>query len=154
MTKEERKLYKLQSPETQRAMDIQAGRKVKEIVRPPMQCKKPDGSVDLNVREITQKEHDDYLLFRRKRGAIFEEVRTNYLTKMAKEGKIHISLMSQIETNHVMPPDLVTEKAQKAFMGLLSIAGIKERFKSIMETMFKPSHAEVMAEGMRKMNPK
>lgn len=117
------------------------------------QVLREDGSVDLNVREISKEDYDAYQALRYKRGKWFEEVRTNYLMKMAAEGKIHISLMDQIETAHVMPPPLVIERAEKAYQGTL--ATIKDKFKALMDSMFKPTHAEIVAEGMRKaMNEK
>lgn len=162
MTPAEKKIYDIQSPQTKRLMDIQAGRKPEDdpkyaddqwfkAIPKEAQCVKEDGSVDLNVREVSQKEYDDYQALRYRRGKAFEEARTAYLMKAAKEGKIHISLMSQIETNHVMPTEEVKEKAERAYMGTL--ATIKEKFKSLMESLFKPSYAEIVAEGMRKVKP-
>lgn len=114
---------------------------------------KSDGSVDLGVREISKADYDSYQSLRYQRGAWIEEIRTKYLMKMASMGKIHHSLMGQIETNHVTPAPLVIERAEKAYMGTL--ATLKEKFKAFMDDLFKPSHAEIVAEGMRRaMNEK
>lgn len=156
MTEAEQKIFDIQSPSYKEAMSQSESERRQHRLTPipkEAQCLKEDGSVDLNIREISQKEYDDYQALRYRRGKAFEEARTAYLMKAAKEGKIHISLMSQIETNHVMPPDPVREKAEKAYMGLFSIAAIKDKFKDIMDSLFKPTHAEIIAEGMRKVKP-
>ncbi len=143
---------KKQAPSTARALRQSAAeRTVHRLSEIPKeaQCVKADGTVDLNVREISKEDHDAYQALRYRRGAAFEEARTAYLKKMAAEGKIHISLMNQIETDHVMPPEPVKERAEKAYMGTL--ATIKEKFKNLMDSLFKPTHAEIIAEGMRKI---
>lgn len=161
MNEVEKKIYDMQSPQTKRLMDIQRTRpqsadasykreKALSPVPEKAQVLKEDGSIDLNVREISQKEYDEFQAFRYRRGKLFEEVRTAYLKKMAAEGKIHVSLMNHIETDHVMPPEPVRERAEKAYMGKL--AGLKEKFKNLMESIFKPTptHAEIISEALKK----
>lgn len=153
MTEAEQKIFDMQSLSYKEAMgQSEAERKLHRLSPLPKesQCLKEDGSIDLNVREITQKEYDDYQALRYRRGAAFEEARTAYLMKAASEGKIHPSLMSQIETNHVMPPDVVKERAEKGFLGLFSVTKIKEKFKDIMDSLFKPQHVDIMAEALRR----
>lgn len=122
------------------------------VISKEAQCVTESGSIDLNVREITEKEYNDYQAFRIRRGAAFEEARTAYLMRAAKEGKIHHSLLDKIETNHVMPPLIIKEKAEEAFLSNPNIVQrVKEKFKKMMDSIFKPQHAEIMAEGIKKM---
>lgn len=160
MSPEEKKIYDIQSPQTKRMMDMQAGRPLKDdaeyFARPlpnpeDYHCLKEDGSIDLNVRDISPEEYALHKGARLRRGAAFEEVRTAYLMRMKAEGKIHPSLYHMIETEHVMPPDVVRERAAKTWLGGFGLKAIKEKFSEIMGKIFKPTHAEIVAEEIRKM---
>ena len=94
------------------------------------QCLKEDGTVDLNVRELSQQEADFHNGVRQKRGSIISELRRDKPVSTLTDGK--------------------RERAQSAFMRTFSLAALKERFKKIMGDVFKPTYAEMMAEAMRK----
>lgn len=131
--------------------------KADRMIGKEAQVLKEDGSVDLNVRPITKEEAEAYQEFRRKRGAWIEEVRTAYLMKKIEEGKIDPSLpgiKGMIDTPHVSPGIQVRERAVEAFVRGSILQVVKDKFKEIMNSIFKPSHAEIVAEEMRKMNGK
>lgn len=149
MTPKEKEILDMQEPSTRAALlEPEIDRKLRQLtpIVKESQVTKEDGSVDLAPREITKEEYDAYQALRYQRGAAFEEARTAYLMRMAALGKIHVSLMPQIETNHVMPPEPVKEKAERAFMGRFTFSAIKEKFKEIMDSVFKPSFAELVKE--------
>lgn len=151
MTEKEAKILAMQQPSTRKALrESEADRKLHVIspITDKAQCTKEDGSVDLRVREISEEEYGLFESTRRGAGATFEEARTNYLMAKAKEGKIHHSLLDKIETNHVMPTLEQKQRAEKAFMGILQT--IKQKFQDIISHLIKPSHAEIIAEEIRK----
>lgn len=158
MSPEEQKLFDIQSPSYKAAMSqSQAERELHRISAVPKeaQCVKEDGSVDLNVRAITAAEAEFYdgdFGVRRKQGARFEEARIAYLSKAISEGKVHESLRKQLETPHVMPNEETRQRAIDAWMGNRTVAKLKERFKAMMDVLFKPQHAEIVADEMRKLN--
>lgn len=169
---EERKKFilSLQTPATRDAMlagesrsDVEQALYVKQkkdsLVSIKAQCVKEDGSVDLNVRVFTEEEKKKYdpetgtseIYGRnRKRGAWFEEVRTNYLMKMVKEGKVDKRLEHMIETPHVFPTLEIKEKAKEAFMRPGFAQRVKEKFKSIMDGIFSVSVADIAIENVKK----
>lgn len=151
------KILSLQSPLVQQALrQTDEERKIAReapIIK-AAQVLKEDGSVDIAPRKITAEEEKAYEDFRMRRGAYFEEARGAYLSKMAKAGKIHHSLLGQIETPHVMPPEEVKERAKRAWLGHFTPKAIKEKFAEIMGKIFKPTHAEIVAAEMKRRNDK
>lgn len=117
-----------------------------------------NGNVDLNVRHISEAEYDLHDKARRRVGAAVEETRTLYLTQAISDGRIsaealkHSSLHDGVETKHVLPTANQRESAIQAWMGTLK--SVKERFKEMMGHIFKPQYAEIVAEGMKKLNEK
>lgn len=160
MTEEEQKTYdhilNLQSPSTRAAMTLSSEDRAKSTALfsgAEAQCKKEDGSVDLGkIRELSKEEFEFYESVRRHAGARFEDARTNYLMANMEKGKVNPNLLTQIETNHVKPTEEARGRAELAFMGKLK--SITQRFKEMVGQMFKPQHADVVAEEMRKMNEK
>lgn len=167
LSSEEREKYLLsiQSEDTKMLLIAQSKRshiddvlyqkeKAEKLAPYKAQCLKEDGSIDLNVRPITKKEADDYLEFRRKRGEWIEETRTAYLMKKYDEGKLDKRLLEHIETPRVIPGPILKEKSEKAFLRGSTLLAVKEKFKEIMASIFKPTHAEIVAEEMRRRNGK
>lgn len=152
MTEKEQKIFDMQSPSYKAAMaqseDERKAHRLSAIVS-NAQCLKEDGSVDLNIREISLEQEQAYLQFRRERGPAIEETRTAYLK--ANLHKIHPKLHSSIETPYVIPPAERKERAIKGYMGGFTVKAIKEKFTEIMKSLFKPTHAEVVAGELRKM---
>ncbi len=96
------------------------------------QCVKEDGSVDLNVRFISQAETTVHERSRRLRGGIIEELRGQ---------NKHESTLSEEKK----------ERAINAFMRTFSLDALKRKFKAMMGDLFKPSHAEIMAESIKRV---
>lgn len=92
---------------------------------------KEDGTVDLNIRAITQQEAEAYSSLRCARGEWIAESRKEEV-KTLTEGK--------------------KNKAVNAFMTLRTLEMVKDKFKELMGQIFKPQHAEIVAEEMRKRN--
>jgi hypothetical protein len=137
----EEKIISRQCPSTQALMLAQNARPEEEdgayitrIKFTPVdmsaQCKKEDGSIDLNVRAATIEEMDLHDRFRRRRGSLIELIR----------GSGGVSTLS----------DDKRERAIDSFMRKTTLGAIADRFKKIMSEMFKPSYAEVMAEAIKK----
>jgi hypothetical protein len=144
VTSKEQKIFDIQCDSTKTLLLAQALRPVEEDVlyigkirntkiAIEAQCVKEDGTVDLNVRELTQKEADFHNTVRRKAGERIEEKR-------------------QDKPAHTLT-DEKRERAQTAFMARLTLGAIKERFKRLMQETFKPTYAEIVAEEMKKRNP-
>ncbi len=141
MTKEEQKIFDIQCESTKKLMIAQRNRPLSEDseywskirftpIAKEAQCVKEDGTVDLNVREITPEQEAFELAIRKKRG--------EYLSKIREEKPINT---------------LTDEKRERATMAWLSgspLAAIKKRFKDLMQGLFRPSYAEHVAEEMRK----
>lgn len=101
------------------------------------QCVKEDGSVDLNVRPI----YDE-------NGEELPEIKLAHEARSRSGQRLH-------EIRRDKPIRTITdekkERASNAFMERFTLDAIKERFKKLMKDMFKPTHAEIMAEGLKKM---
>lgn len=95
------------------------------------QCVKEDGTVDLNVRELTQTEADFHQGVRGRRGLVIESLRNDK----------HVSTITEERR----------ERATNAFMDRFSLESIKNKFKAMMTGLFKPDYAEIVAEQMRKI---
>lgn len=146
----------MQSPSTRRLLEAQSIRKEEqdkengqkrneEPIPLNAQCKKEDGSIDLNVRKLTEDETDFYnkeygrsKIYGRKseRGSWWEEVRAEYL----RTKTLDIKIGDKIETDPVEPSEEKKEKARMAWMGTLK--KVKEKFAEIMGEMFQPSALE------------
>lgn len=156
MSEKDQKIFDMQPKSTQDALlQSEIERKFHRYSEIPKEaeCVKEDGSVDLNIRHITEEEHELYdgrEGLRRKAGERFEAARTNYLRIKASQSKIHSSLLSKIETDHVMPSAEVRDRAEKAYLGVLK--SITEKFKQMWEHLFKPSHAEIVAKEMKRLS--
>lgn len=94
------------------------------------QCVKEDGTVDLNVRELSHEEAIFHQGVRSVAGRRIEEARGNEPVSTITDAK--------------------RERATTAFMGKITLAAIKERFKTLMGDVFKPSYAEIVAAEIRK----
>lgn len=94
------------------------------------QCTKEDGTVDLNVRNISQKEANIEESLRLNRGEAIENLRPQATTPTLTEEK--------------------RDRGTSAFMRAFSVDALKHKFKMVMKDLFKPSHAEIMAEAIRK----
>lgn len=144
MTEQERKIYDIQTPATKYLMDQQRKRSPEEdsawwarAIPKEAQVRDEEGNVFINARSLH-----------------FEEVRV--YDKMRREAGGRIAEMRADKVERPLPEqwELATRKnkAIDAFMGIFSVEVIKNKFKEIMGSLFKPSHAEMVAEGMRKVN--
>lgn len=137
----EQKTIDIQGPSTKELMLAQNERpleddflhiaKIRETpITKDAQCLKEDGSVDLNVREFTQKELVIEEKIRQERGEIIGKLRPEATASTLTEEK--------------------RERGSSAFMRALSVDALRHKFKMVMEGLFKPTHAEIMAESIRK----
>lgn len=126
----------MQAPSTRHALSqSEAERKAHRLAPIPneAQCIKEDGSVDLNIRMITKEEEKAEQSLRYGRGAVIERV-------IAEERR----------AASVEPRPEVRERATKAFMGGFTVKAVREQFKKIFGELFKPTHAEIVAQEMKK----
>lgn len=93
------------------------------------QCLKEDGTVDLNVRELGHEEAQFHEGVRRRAGSTLEQIR----------GDKAVSTLTQEKR----------ERATNAFMERFSMDAIKNKFKAMMRSVFKPSYAEIVAQQMK-----
>lgn len=139
MNEKEQKIFDMQCESTKALLIAQSLRPIEEDdlyfnkirftkIDQKAQCLKEDGTVDLNVRPLSQGEADSYNELRRLRGRFMHK-------EFAKVSSITVEKR---------------EKAQSAFMRTFSLATLKDKFKEIMGHVFKPSYAEIMAEGMKR----
>lgn len=141
MAKLDSKIFDIQCEETKRLLLAQTLRpesedyayiwKLKsEPIKKDAQRVKEDGSVDLNVRPVTQQEADYFGKHRYERGGIIAKIR----------GDKEISTLTQDKK----------ERASNAFVDKFSMETIKNKFKSMMKGLFKPDYAEIVADELRK----
>lgn len=135
------KIIRLQDKSTQELMHAQNLRPVEEDddhiwkikftpIKKEAQVLKKDGSVDINARPLTLEEAKNHNSFRRERGAIIQALRADSTPSTLTEEK--------------------KERAQDAFMRTFSLASLKEKFKTMLAHLHKPTPEEIMAEALRK----
>lgn len=131
VTKEE-KILSLQCPSTRRALQRPTEDDAEwrsRSIPANAQCLKEDGTVDLNVRQLTQQVADFHQELRYNRGSVIQALKDEEIKHTLTEEK--------------------KEKAVHAFMAKITLGALKERFKSIMSGLFKPEYAEVVATQMK-----
>lgn len=137
----EQKIIDLQEPSIRELMLMQNVRKPEDdyeyisrirltAVDQKAQCVKEDGTVDLNVRDFGNQELQIEKGLREKRGEIIQGLRGEPTTATITEEK--------------------RERGASAFMRALSVDALKNKFRMVMKDLFKPSHAEIMAEALKK----
>lgn len=141
MTEEQQKIFDIQCESTKALMLAQMSRPeeddylyIAKLRSTPIvkeaQCLKEDGTVDLNVRFVSQAEETLHKDARYKRGEIIARGREATEPTITEEKR---------------------ERGAAAFMRAFSVDALKHKFKMVMKDLFKPSHAEIMAEAMRKV---
>ena len=139
MTPKEKKILEMQCESTRRCLERPPELDLTWLRRPlpkEAQVVKEDGSVDLNVREISEEEYNREQKLRYGRGAQFEDARTNYL--MAKKDKINWQRLGHmITTDHVISSKEKIENAIMAFLKTNVVEKIKSKFKELMRDVKK-----------------
>jgi len=141
MTEKEQKIFDIQCETTKRLLLAQALRSPEEdmdyiskIRFTPIaieaQCVKEDGSVDLNIREITTEEYDLHQNMRYKAGQRIAELRREATLSTLTEDK--------------------KERATTAFLRKFSLETIKDKFWSILGSLHTPTYAEKVAQALKK----
>lgn len=100
------------------------------------QVRDEQGNIFLNERPITYEEAKVYQHMRYKAGERLAEIRKDTIGRpLIDEENLNTRKKSAID----------------AFMDKFSGVTLKEKFKNLMSSIFEPSHAEIMAEAMRKV---
>lgn len=145
MTEKERKIFEMQAPSTRTALSQSLSERELHRLKPipkEAQCVKEDGSVDLNVRKFNAEESEFYNT---------EYGASNIYGRARKVGEWRETLFEEKDkTAHVIPTEEQREVAISSWMGSRTVKAISERFKDLMGQLFKPQHAEIMAEAMKK----
>lgn len=143
MTPEQKKIYDIQCASTKMLMDLQAKRDPNDDLawwmRPipkEAQVLDEEGNVFINARSLGYSEVSTYNRMRYNAGERLAEMR---------EDKVARAFPDEVELSKRK------NSAVNAFMDIFSVDVIKERFKKMMDNMFKPSHAELVAAEMRKV---
>lgn len=100
------------------------------------QVRDEEGNIFLNERPITYEEAKVYQHMRYEAGERLAEMRKDTIGRpLIDEATLNTRKKSAID----------------AFMDKFSGTTLKEKFKNLMSSIFEPSHAEIMAEAMRKV---
>lgn len=131
------KILEMQAPSTKRAL-LQSEEERRAFHLTPIpkesQVRDENGEVFLNHRALSYEETVVYSRMRYEAGERIHEMREDKTVRIddaeLKEKK---------------------QKAVSAFMDKFSVSAIRDKFKKLIESAFKPSHAEIMSEAMRKV---
>lgn len=125
----------MQQPSTRAALSQSLTERQKHRESPvpkESQVKDENGEVFLNHRPLSFQETSTEESLRRKRGKLLADMRKEPAPKSISEEQ--------------------KNRAKDAFMDKFSPKVIYDKFKDLMKGVFKPSHAEIVATEMKKLN--